>query len=74
MMIDVVTWETSLEHVCQESDVPVSTSKRKIRVGTTVPAARIKAGRILWIIKESKAVNTCPTSQALSIHTVATIA
>ena len=33
----------------------------------------MKAGRILWSINESKAVNTCPTSQALSIHTVGTI-
>ena len=34
----------------------------------------MKAGRILWIIKESKVVSTCPTRQALSIHTVGTIA
>ena len=34
----------------------------------------MKAGKTLWIIKQSKVVNTCPTSQALSIHTVGTIA
>ena len=54
--------------------VRVSTSKRKIKVSTTVPASRMKAGRILRIIKESKAVNTCLTSQALSIPTIGTIA
>ena len=54
--------------------VRVSTSKRKIRVITTVPAARMEAGKILWFIKKSKAVNTCSMTQALSISTVGTMA
>ena len=34
----------------------------------------MKAGRIFQVIKESKAFDTCPTSQALSIYSVGTIA
>ena len=44
-----------------------------IRVSTTVPVAKMKGGRIFWVINERKAVMTCPTSQTLPICTVETI-
>ena len=65
---------TAAFHLHNREAVRVSTSKRKIRVSTTILAARMKVGKIFWIIKESKAVNICPSSQALSIHTFGTIA
>ena len=73
-MVDVVTWETSLGHVCQVSGCPSQHYQTQDRASTPVPAARMNAGRILWTIKKSKTINICPTSQALFIHTVGTIA
>ena len=49
-MADVVIWGASLQHISLESDCPNQNSKRKIRVSTSVPAARMEADRILWVI------------------------
>ena len=35
-----------------------------------VPAAGVKTGSVLGIVQESKTINTCPASQALTVRTV----
>ena len=47
---DIVIWETSLNTSVRAVAVQVNTSEQKISVGTTVPVARVEAGRILWAI------------------------
>ena len=47
--------------------------KCQIRVGATVPAARMKDGHILWVVERDKTFKTCPTNKALSIGTTGSI-
>ena len=68
-------WQVIIYQITKSlSRFRVNTSKRKIRVSTTVPAARMEAHRIHCLIKKSKAVDTSPISQTLSIPAVGTIA
>ena len=50
-----------------------STDKCQIRVGASVPAARIKGGHSLWVVKRDKAVKACPSKRVLSIGTAGSI-
>ena len=50
-----------------------NTGKCQIRVGASVPAARMKAGHVLWVVEKDKVVQACPSSKALLIGTAGSI-
>ena len=50
-----------------------NTDKCQIRIGASVPAARMKGDHIVWVVERDKAVKTCPSNKVLSIGTAGSI-
>ena len=51
----------------------IDTDECKIRVGTCIPATRVEAGGILWVMVSDKNVSICPVNKAFPICTVGII-
>ena len=57
----------------RQTTLRIDIDECKIRVGTCIPAARVQAGGIFWVMEWDKMVGTCPAKQAFPICTVAII-
>ena len=44
-----------------------------MRIGASVPAARVKGGHILWVVEKDKTVKACPSNKAFSVGNVGSI-
>ena len=61
---------TSLRCICQ---VHGCLEKCQIRVGVSVPAARMKGGYVFWVVKMDKAVKASSSNKTLSIDTAGSL-
>ena len=53
----------------QYTAVWTNTDKCQIRVGASVPVARMKGVHVLWVVERDKTVKACSNNKTLSIST-----